>query len=675
VCGVSDEEFERALLQDEFRRWRPYANQEEFHGVNQYIANQLHFLVNGRRVIETKSILTNLLGETTLEMVLRTLMLVARLRRDLLGKGMLQEVIFEALDVPEFIGIDCDLELFFQSALERVLEEPDIQSTLRKTAEPILDRQLNQSDSFFLDLEALRNAGLSKYSDKAQKIRTNREKGPLVWNAAKRSSRAGMFDLREVFSTARGFELMSANGYGPWETPDRARESLLLLSEHKLIDSSDLPTDETKKKPKQDGTIWQYRHLFKGFSNNRITLFNSIVQSLDIDEQTRAQGVKIAAKDGSKKWLGPLRKLSKSNDTALLTTVSQALQVCCCDESRNVITPLLSHPNQMVSGHAAYALGQIGNVESIPDLLAYAEYDIQKRGQIVISSISEIGGSDSFEAAKKMMNAVNDATRVYCVNELAKTRVEESIPVVLDLLIYDNITLANLAISRETMKSILFRGMMVVPINNAIDSFAKYGEMAVSPLKNFLSLFSNKNLEGIPSDFLTTYVGRYLQNRADSLSRSKRVSEHIKIIPNILRALGCTHSHNVLDTLKEYADDADRDVQRAVIDAIAMLGGVSLEYAKELMQSDIPALRIKSLKVMRQINHRDALLSIIEALDDKDEDVKGAARTALSVRREREAMPLIKKVLKSVTKNEKSNLQMYLRLIPVADLDASLLKS
>jgi HEAT repeat protein len=127
--------------------------------------------------------------------------------------------------------------------------------------------------------------------------------------------------------------------------------------------------------------------------------------------------------------------------------------------------------------------------------------------------------------------------------------------------------------------------------------------------------------------------------------------------------------------LKEYADDADADVQRAVIDAIAMLGGVSLEYAKELMQSDNPALRIKSLKIMRQINHRDALLSIIEALDDKDEDVKSEARIALSVRREREAMPFIKKVLKSVTKNERSNLQMYLRLIPVADLDAALLKS
>jgi HEAT repeat protein len=78
---------------------------------------------------------------------------------------------------------------------------------------------------------------------------------------------------------------------------------------------------------------------------------------------------------------------------------------------------------------------------------------------------------------------------------------------------------------------------------------------------------------------------------------------------------------------------------------------------------------------MRQINHRDALLSIIEALDDKDEDVKSEARIALSVRREREAMPFIKKVLKSVTKNERSNLQMYLRLIPVADLDAALLKS
>ncbi|MCK4567062.1 MAG: HEAT repeat domain-containing protein, partial [Candidatus Thorarchaeota archaeon] len=252
-------------------------------------------------------------------------------------------------------------------------------------------------------------------------------------------------------------------------------------------------------------------------------------------------------------------------------------------------------------------------------------------------------------------------------NELAKTRVEESIPIVVDLLIYDNITLANLNISQETMNSILFRGMMVTPIIYSIDSFEKYSEMAVSPLKYFLSLVSNRNLEGIPSDFQTTYVGKYLLKRAESLSRSKRVTEDIKIIPNILRALGCTHSHHVLDTLKEYTDDDDVDVQRAAIDAIAMLGCVSLEYAKELMQSDNPALRVKSLKIMRQINHRDALLSIIKALDDKDKDVKNEAQIALSVRREREAMPFIKKVLKSVTKNERSNLQMYLGLIPAAE--------
>ncbi len=652
--------------------WRPYANHEDFHGIDQYIAFSVSRAIEKRRIEEAKDILTNLLQRTGPETILRTAKLVAKERDDYFGTGKVQEVLFPALGLPSLVGMDCSLNELLLLAMKND-KGMDLKELIKESSKPLLMAQLERGDTFFLDPIGLREIGLTDIADRIEVIRKERESKPLVGKAPKFSSRMGLYDFTAVFSTARGFAALVSHGYGPWETAERAQEALRLLVKEGLIETAELPSESIHEEPPLDGSFWNYSYLFEGFSQKRIELFNSIVQSLDPDHKTRSQGVEYAVKDGSEKWLGPLCKLISINDTELLKRVIEALRIACIPESFEYILPLLNHSDREISDKAAYALGRIGRMEAIPHLLSYAESNYDRRGQVAVGAICEIGGTEAFEAAKKVLNAINDTARIFSISRLACTKVADSIPLVVELAICDEMSLKNLKISEESATSLMFKVTLMVPANDARDAFEHYGEKAVSPLIYMLANTTNKDLAGIEYGFQSTALAEYVKNRAKSLSYSSQVSGLVKAIPNLLIALGQTHSPRAIDALKEFVYEDDNDVSAAAVKALGFIGLPSLQFAKELLNSRNEKHRARALEILQFINHPDALSSIINSLDDEDENVQYAAQKALSLRRESSAVPKQEEVLRSLPEDKRRSMQMYLEIDPRSEIDTTLL--